>query len=201
MLVTANRWCYMEKSLKKTRSTKKPQEKVLFGPFGLDKISQITRFLLVVQGKDPRDPVSYLRLILVGVEFRAAGEVKSGVTGLGQDCGIPCSVVVLDRGLSANFGRWIVQGTYLDFHEVIRGHVEDSQAYVMEALQPSLASVVRDCHGDYVPYDGVSRVPEPGLRVAHLYSGFSQVFSHFSQCQPSPVSITFFLHDWLGHAG
>jgi hypothetical protein len=42
---------------------------------------------------------------------------------------------------------------YLDLHEVIRGHVEDSQAYIMEALQPSLPGVIGDRHGDDVPYE------------------------------------------------
>ena len=81
------------------------QERVLIGPIGLDSVPQVTRLLLVVQGEDPRNSVSHPRLIQVGVELRAAGEVESGITGFGQDCGVPRRVVVLDKNRSVSVCR------------------------------------------------------------------------------------------------
>ena len=91
-----------EKSPKKTRSMIRASERVLVGPIGLDEIPQITCFLPEVQGNYPRDPVSHPRLILVRVKFRTAGEVESGVTGLGQDRGVLRRLVVLYKDYSAN---------------------------------------------------------------------------------------------------
>ena len=72
--------------------------RILIGPIGLDEVPQVPCFLPVVQGNDLRDSVSHPRLILVCVNFRAAGEVESRVTGLGQDCGVPRGVVGLGEG-------------------------------------------------------------------------------------------------------
>lgn len=94
---------------------------------------------------------------MIGVEFRAAGKVERGVARLGQDCGVLLRVVVLGKNRSANVGHWVIQATYLDNHKVICGHVEDNQADVVEALQPSLSGVVGDRHGDDVPCENVSR--------------------------------------------
>ena len=99
---------------------------------------------------------------MVGVEFCAASEVESGITGLGQYCRVLRGVIILGESHLASVGCRVIQGTYLDIHEVVRGHIEDSQAHIVEALQPSLSGVIRDSHGDDVPYGNVSRFPSLG---------------------------------------
>ena len=77
-----DRRCYT-RAFEKARYAKRPQEGLLIGPVLLDNVPQISRLLLIVQGEDLRDTISYSRLFLVRVEFRTAGEVESGVTRLG----------------------------------------------------------------------------------------------------------------------
>lgn len=71
------------------------KKRLLIGPICLDDIPQISCLLPIVQGKDLRDSVSHPGIILECVEFRAAGEVESGVSRLGQHCGVPGGVVFL----------------------------------------------------------------------------------------------------------
>lgn len=83
MLITASsKRCYIGERAKKKDQINKPSEGGLLsvGPICLDDVPQINRFLLVVQGKDPRDSVSHPRLILIRVDFRSADEVESRVT-------------------------------------------------------------------------------------------------------------------------
>jgi hypothetical protein len=82
MLIAASRWGYTKESLGEETGLAKFQG-LSIGPIRLDNVPQIGGLLLVIQREDPRDSVSYSRLILPRVEFRTADKVESGVTRLG----------------------------------------------------------------------------------------------------------------------
>jgi len=78
-LIAARGWYYTRRISEKL-DRRYNRKKVLLGPIILEDIPQISCFLLVVQGEDLRDSVSYSRLALVCVALRTTGEVEGGVS-------------------------------------------------------------------------------------------------------------------------